>query len=74
MIEEIHIFGIYMPSALAWAVVALAVTFLLRGVLVRLPLRVLLWQPALIELATFFVLWWGIARLADAYFPYRLLS
>lgn len=74
MIEEIHIFGIYMPSALAWAVVALAVTFLLRGVLQRLPLRVLLWQPALIELATFFLLWWGIARLADTCFPYRLLS
>ena len=74
MIEEIPVFGIYMPSALAWAVVALAVTFLLRGVLARLPLRVLLWQPALVELATFFVLWWGIARLADTYFPYRLLS
>ncbi|AOI59169.1 DUF1656 domain-containing protein [Burkholderia diffusa] len=74
MIEEIHIFGIYMPSALAWAVVALAVTFLLRGVLQRLPLRVLLWQPALLELATFFLLWWGFARLADACFPHRLLS
>jgi hypothetical protein len=74
MIEEIHVFGIYMPSALAWAVVALAVTFLLRGVLQRLPLRALLWQPALIELATFFLLWWGIARLADTVFPHRLLS
>ncbi|MGR3906564.1 DUF1656 domain-containing protein [Burkholderia sp. SR8] len=74
MIEEIHVFGIYMPSALAWAVVALVATFLLRGVLQRLPLRVLLWQPALIELATFFLLWWGIARLADILFPHRLLS
>lgn len=74
MIEEIHIFGIYMPSALAWAAVALIVTFLLHGVLLRLPLRVLLWQPALLELAAFFLLWWSIARLADAYFPYNILS
>ncbi|MBN3789581.1 DUF1656 domain-containing protein [Burkholderia sp. Ac-20353] len=74
MIEEIHIFGIYMPSALIWAAIALLITFLLRDTLLRLPLRVLLWQPALLELATFFLLWWGIAHLADAYFPHRILS
>jgi hypothetical protein len=63
-----------MPSALAWAVAALVVTFLLRGVLLRLPLRLLLWQPALLELATFFLLWLGIARLADAFLPRGILS
>lgn len=74
MIEEIHVFGIYLPSALAWAVAALVATFLLRGVLLRLPLRLLLWQPALLELATFFLLWFGFARLADAFLPRGILS
>ncbi|CAN0625835.1 protein AaeX [Burkholderia multivorans] len=74
MIEEIHLFGIYMPTALVWAIVALIVTSLLHGTLQRLPLRLLLWQPALLELATFFLLWWGIAHLADTYFPHRIIS
>lgn len=74
MIEEIHIFGIYMPSALAWAIAALILTFLLRGMLLRLPLRLFLWQPALLELAAFFLLWLGIARLADAFLLRGILS
>ncbi|WP_206995369.1 DUF1656 domain-containing protein [Trinickia mobilis] len=74
MIEEIRLFGVYMPSALFWAAIALAVTFLLRGVLLRFPLRQLLWHPALIDLAAFFLLWWGITRFADAFFPHGFIS
>jgi protein AaeX len=74
MVEEIHIFGVYMPSALVWAVVALVITSLVRGPLLRLPLHAILWQPALIELAIFLLLWWGIARLADDYLPRGFIS
>lgn len=74
MIEEIHIFGVFMPAGLLWAVVALVITSLLRGPLLRLPLQAILWQPALIELAIFLLLWWGIARLADAFFPHGFIS
>ena len=74
MVEEIHIFGVYMPSALVWAVVALIITSLLRGTLLRLPLHAILWQPALIELAIFLLLWWGIARLADSFLPRGFIS
>jgi protein AaeX len=74
MVEEIHIFGVYMPSALVWAVVALVITSLVRGPLLRLPLHAVLWQPALIELAIFLLLWWGIARLADSFLPRGFIS
>jgi hypothetical protein len=74
MVEEIHIFGVYMPSALVWAVVALIITSLLRGPLLRLPLHAILWQPALMELAIFLLLWWGIARLADGFLPRGFIS
>jgi|GEM_PF-952000 len=74
MIEEIRLFGVYMPSALFWAVIALTVTFLLRGALLRFALRQWLWHPALIDLAAFFALWWGITRLADTCFPHGFIS
>ncbi|MFX1676873.1 DUF1656 domain-containing protein [Paraburkholderia sp. A2WS-5] len=74
MIEEIRILGVYMPAALFWAAIALVVTFLLRGALLRLPLRQVLWHPALIDLAAFFALWWGLTRLADACCPHGFIS
>jgi protein AaeX len=74
MVEEIRIFGVYMPAGLAWAVIALIITSLLRGPLLRLPLRSILWRPALIELAIFLLLWWGIARLGDGFLPHGVIS
>ena len=74
MVEELHIFGVYMPAGLLWAVSALIITSLLRGPLLRLPLRSILWQPALLELAIFLLLWWGIARLADGFLPHGFIS
>ncbi|MCG5071842.1 DUF1656 domain-containing protein [Paraburkholderia tagetis] len=74
MIEEIRIFGVYMPSALFWAAIALTVTSLSHGLLLRVPLRQMLWHPALFDLAAFFLLWWGITRLADVWFPHGFFS
>jgi protein AaeX len=74
MIEEIRIFGIYMPSGLLWAALAMIVTFFVRDWLNRLPLHLVLWQPALIEMAVFVLLWWSIASLADAYLPPGVIS
>ncbi|WP_150293141.1 DUF1656 domain-containing protein [Sphingobium estronivorans] len=70
MIEEIHLLGIYMPAALAWAVLAVILVYLLRAPLHRLPLHRLLWHPSLLELALFVLFWWGLGALADA-FLYR---
>ncbi len=74
MIEEIHIFGIYMPAALFWAVLAVVITFLLRDLLLRLPLHRLLWHAALLELAVFVLIWWALVRLGDSLLPHGLIS
>lgn len=65
MIEEVHLWGVYMPAALAWGVLAAVLVHALRALLRRLPLERLLWHPSLAELALFFLLWWGLGALAD---------
>jgi protein AaeX len=73
MIEEIDLFGVYMPAALGWAAVAAALTALLRPVL-RMPwLRRLVWQPGQLELACFFCLWWALAAFADTHVPHAMV-
>lgn len=67
MIEEIHVLGVYMPAALAWAVLAIVLVYQLREPLRRLPLDRYLWHPGLIDLALFFGVWWAIGALADAF-------
>lgn len=69
MIEELNLLGVYAPAALVWAIAAVMLTWLARPLLYRLPLRRLVWQPALLEFALFAVAWWGIASLADAFLP-----
>lgn len=74
MIEELHLFGVFIPAALAWAVLAGILAYLFRNLLHWTPLPRLLWQPGLLELALFALLWWGITRCADAYLPRWLIS
>ena len=74
MIEELHLFGVFIPAALAWAVLAGILAYLFRNLLHWTPLPRLLWQPGLLELALFASLWWGITRCADAYLPRWLIS
>lgn len=74
MIDELHIFGIYVPAALCWAVIAAVCTFLLRPLLLRLPLWRVLWHPALLELMLFLLFWWGLTLLADGFLPHGLIS
>ncbi|WP_298674438.1 DUF1656 domain-containing protein [uncultured Sphingomonas sp.] len=67
MIEEIHLLGVYMPAALGWGVLAAVLVHFLRAPLQRLPLHKLLWHPALLELALFVALWWGLSAFADTF-------
>jgi hypothetical protein len=70
MIDEIDLFGVYMPAALCWALLAAALTALLRPLL-RLPwLRKVVWQPGQIDLACFLCLWWALSVLADHVLPH----
>lgn len=74
MIEEIHLFGVYMPAALVWGVLAAVLVYLLRDVVQRLPGSALLWHPSLLDLALFVVLWWGLGASADAFFTSSLAT
>ncbi|HVX36361.1 MAG TPA: DUF1656 domain-containing protein [Hyphomicrobium sp.] len=67
MVEEVQIFGVYAPAALAWAILAAFLAYYLRFFVHRLPLQRFNWHPGLLDIALFAVLWWGIAMLADAH-------
>ena len=69
MIEELHLFGVFVPAALMWAVMAAFLAFLVHRQTQRLPLERWLWQPGLFDLAVFLLLWWGLATLADRFYP-----
>jgi hypothetical protein len=74
MIEELHVFGIYMPAALVWAVLAGLIVYGVRNLVLRLPLHELLWHPGLIELALFVWAWWGLTYCGDRFLPRWLIS
>lgn len=74
MIEELHVFGVFIPAALAWAVAAGAAAYLVRNLLRRLPIYNLLWHPSLLELGLFAVLWWLFTVLSDAFMPRWVIS
>jgi len=74
VIEELNLFGVYTPAALVWAVIAAVLAYLLRNVLLRSRLAGLLLQPALLELAAFVLLWWGLTALADTFLPRWILT
>lgn len=74
MIEEVRLFGVYMPAPLAWGVLAALIAWPIRNGLRRLSLGRLLWQPSLLDLALFAGLWWGLAMLADHFLPRALIA
>lgn len=74
MIEELNLFGVYVPAAMVWAVLAAVLAYLLRDLLLRSKLARLLLQPALIELCAFALFWWGLTVLADTFLPRWILS
>lgn len=65
MIDEVQIFGVYVPAALCWATVASLLTYWMHPLLHRLPLDRISWRPALFDVAVFMLVWWGLAMLAD---------
>jgi hypothetical protein len=67
MIDEVQIFGVYVPAALVWAVIAAFIAYLARPYIHRLPLQRFNWHPGLLDLALFALFWWGLASLADAH-------
>lgn len=70
MIDELNIFGVFMPAALVWAIIGGVLAYGARLALQRLPLERFLWQTGLLDLALFFLFWWGVSALADILLPF----
>jgi hypothetical protein len=51
MIGEINIYGVFVPVLLAWAVIALALTAILRRILTRIGFYRLVWHRPLVDLS-----------------------
>lgn len=73
MIDELNLFGVYMPAALVWAILGGILAYIVRTALQRLPLERYLWQSGLLDLALFFLLWWSISTLAAVTMPFVLI-
>ncbi len=69
MIDELNIFGVYMPAALVWAILGGILAYITRTALQRLPLDRYLWQAGLLDVALFFLLWWSVSTLAALVMP-----
>ncbi|AIF48865.1 DUF1656 domain-containing protein [Dyella japonica] len=68
MLEELRVFGVYVPAALVWAVLAGVSAHLLRGWLQRYAWSNLLGHGGVLEIALFVLLWWGLTAGADMFF------
>lgn len=67
MIAEVSLHGLYVPTLLLLALVALAGTRVLGKLLLRLGVYRLVWHPALFEFALFFILLGSLSTLMAHY-------
>lgn len=63
MSAELSLYGLYIPSLLALAIVALICTRVLGRFLMRIGFYRLVWHPALFEFALFFIVLGGASML-----------
>ena len=61
---ETDIGGVFVPTLLLWAVLAIAIGAVLRRVLGALGAYRFVWHPALFDLALFVILWAALPALA----------
>lgn len=57
MITEVDVLGVYLKSELVTSMIALALTFVLNRLLVRLGAYRHVWHQPLFEVALFVILW-----------------
>ncbi|NGZ86203.1 DUF1656 domain-containing protein [Duganella aceris] len=63
MTAELSLYGLYIPTLLLLAIVALICTRVLGRFLMRIGFYRLVWHPALFEFALFFILLGGFSML-----------
>lgn len=67
MIAEVNIAGVFIPAILIWALVAVAIGFLVRRVLTLIGFYRLVWHRGLFDLALFFILWGSVAFMVNRF-------
>jgi hypothetical protein len=68
MIGEINIYGVFIPSLLAWAVIGFMVSLLVRRVLAKLGFYKYVWHRPLFDIALVIVLVGAVASIANKIF------
>jgi hypothetical protein len=67
MIGEFDFGGVFIPSALGWAVVAFAISLFVRRLLNLIGFYRLVWHRGLFELALLAILWGSVTYFATYY-------
>lgn len=73
MIGEIHILGLYAPTALVSALAAGLLMLGARQALLRFSAYRWVWHPGLFDLALYLVLWTAVAAGLDHLHPHSLV-
>jgi hypothetical protein len=66
MIGEFDVGGVFTPSLMIWALIALALSLPLRWALARLGVYRLVWHRGLFDIALVVLLWSAVAACAAA--------
>ena len=65
MIAELDIYGVFVPALLAWALIALPLTALLKRALEGLGLYRFVWRRPLFDFALFVVVMGGVSAIVE---------
>ena len=69
MIAELNLYGVLVPSLMVWAMIAVAVTALMRFGRRATGFYRLVWHPTLFDLALFVVVLGGVVTLTLSWTP-----
>jgi len=69
MIGEFDLGGVFIPSAVVWAMVAIVVSLFVRRLLVIVGVYRLVWHRGLFDLALLAILWGAVTAIATLYGP-----
>jgi hypothetical protein len=74
MIGEFDIGGVFVPSSVAWAVVAIVIGLFVRRLLVIAGVYRLVWHRGLFDLALLAILWGAVTAVATLYGPTDVMN
>ena len=67
MIGEFNVFGVFVPSALVWAIVAAIVAVPVRRLLDAIGFYKIVWHRGLFDVALLAILWAAVAAFAGGF-------